>query len=120
ISGRGIPEASGLADSKINSGYLWVLEDSGNPPVLYLLKHDGTLSDSVMIDGALNRDWEDMALAGGPAAGKNYLYIGDIGDNNAQYPDCTIYRFVEPLMGVGKVAEFDTIRFKYEDSAHDA
>jgi hypothetical protein len=29
-----ISEASGIADSKRNPGYLWVHEDSGNPPQL--------------------------------------------------------------------------------------
>src|SRR5688572_11118331 len=77
LSNGVITETSGIADSKTNPGYLWVEQDSGNPPMLYLLKHDGAISDSVYIKGAVNRDWEDMILADGN------LYIGDIGDNNA-------------------------------------
>src|SRR5690606_19862954 len=84
ISDRGIPEASGAAHSEDDPGYLGVLQDSGSAPRLYLLKHDGTLTDSSTLDGAVNRDWEDMALANGPTGGKSYLYVGDIGDNSGQ------------------------------------
>ena len=36
-----INEASGIADSKINPGFLWVQEDGDNPTQLYLMKHNG-------------------------------------------------------------------------------
>lgn len=109
-----VPEASGIADSKINPGYLWVEQDSGNPPLIFLLNHDGTIADSVLLQGATNRDWEDIALASGK------LYIGDIGDNNAVYPDCSIYRMTEPMKNAGTISDFETIRFKYPDGARDA
>lgn len=109
-----IPEASGIADSKRNPGYLWVHQDSGNPPYIYLVKHDGTITDSVFIDGAANEDWEDMALAG------NQLFIGDIGDNNAAYSKYRFYYFTEPALGTHKVSSFKIINFKYPDGAHDA
>lgn len=120
LSNGSITEASGIADSKLNEGYCWVLEDSGNPPQLFLLKHDGLVADSVLLEGATNRDWEDMALAGGPGDGKTYLYIGDIGDNNAQHPDCVIYRLEEPLAGVGTATGVETIRYQYSDGPRDA
>lgn len=109
-----IKEASGIADSKNNPGYLWVEQDSGNPPMLYLLKHDGVISDSVYIKGATNRDWEDIILAG------ENLYIGDIGDNNASYGEYTIYKLAEPAAGTDTVTTFERIKFTYADSAHDA
>ena len=109
-----IPEASGIADSKRNAGYLWVQQDSGNPPAIYLLKHDGTITDSIFIDGATNKDWEDMALAG------DELYIGDIGDNNAVHSKSTFYCFTEPVLGTHEVTSFKVIDFKYPDGAHDA
>ncbi len=109
-----INETSGIADSKVNEGYLWVQQDSGNPPLIYLLKHDGTITDSILIEGATNRDWEDIALSG------NRLFIGDIGDNNATYPDYAFYRFDEPLLGTERVSNYDKIEFKYSDGSHDA
>src|SRR5215207_1850987 len=85
-----IEEASGVADSKINDGYLWVQEDSGNPPELYLLGHDGKVLKKVFIKDVINRDWEDIVISG------NDIYIADIGDNNRSYQNYSIYSFPEP------------------------
>jgi hypothetical protein len=118
---RPIPEASGIADSKTFSDHLWVIEDSGNPPKLFLLKYEGSVSDSFLIDGATNRDWEDVAVGPGPDNDLSYLYVGDIGDNSSQYPTCTIYRMPEPKsLADDKITDFDRIEFAYPDGPHDA
>lgn len=109
-----INEASGIADSKKNSGYLWVEEDSGNPPQLTLLKHNGTVQKTVYLKGASNRDWEDIILSG------DNLYVGDIGDNNATYPDYAFYIFTEPDLSVDTITSFQKIQFRYPDGSHDA
>lgn len=109
-----IAEASGIADGKAAAGYLWVEEDSGNPAQLYLLKHDGTVQKKVYLSGITNRDWEDMVVSGSD------IYIGEIGDNNAAYPDYAFYKFPEPALSVDTVRSIETIRFKYPDGAHDA
>src|SRR4051812_8299638 len=80
-------EASGIADSKANPGYLWVEQDSGNPPDLPLLQHNGTVLKSIPLAHADNRDWEDMVLSTAPTAGKQYLYIAETGDNLLVYDD---------------------------------
>lgn len=115
-----IKEASGITYSKSIPGHLWVNEDSGNPPMLYLLKNDGTLADSLNIVGATNRDWEEITIGVGPEAGKSYLYVGDIGDNDAKYLNYTIYRFPEPAAGVKEVTVYDKIVYTYADGARDA
>src|SRR5690348_8420321 len=69
-----IDEASGIADSYANPGFLWVELDSDNPPVLHLLKHDGKHGHTVFLKGIQNRDWEDIAVSAGPVASKKYLY----------------------------------------------
>ncbi len=115
-----IKEASGIADSKANPGFLWVEEDSGNPPQLYLLNHSGALLKKVYIKGAVNTDWEDIALASGPDPSKNYLYVADIGDNDAVHASSSIYRFEEPFSTIDTVRSFDVIRFVYEDGPRDA
>lgn len=109
-----INEASGIADSKRNKGYLWVQEDSGNPAQLYLLAHDGKVKKTIHIAGARNIDWEDMVLAAGD------IYLGDIGDNFRINTSGTFYKFPEPSMDVDTVTSFETIRFFYPDGAHDA
>ncbi|MGZ5133908.1 MAG: hypothetical protein ACXWCG_02105 [Flavitalea sp.] len=115
-----IAEASGIAGSKINPGYLWVHEDSGNPSQLHIIKNDGTFLKSIFISNAVNMDWEDMALSYGPHASINYLYLADIGDNNLVRPEYIIYRFEEPLLSVDTVSTVERIRFQYPDGAHDA
>jgi hypothetical protein len=115
-----IREASGMAGSKANPGYLWVNEDGGAPAQLLLLKNDGVLSNSVFIKGADNIDWEDMALAKGPVASLNYIYLADIGDNLLARPEYAIYRFPEPVLTTDTVDMIDRIRFQYPDGTHDA
>ena len=117
---RPLPEASGIADSKSFSDHLWVLEDSGNPPELFLLKHEGFVTDSFMLDGATNRDWEEVALGKGPDDGVNYLYVGDIGDNDLQYSSYIIYRMPEPTTFSDVITGYDSIKFEYPDGSHDA
>ncbi|HZF64386.1 MAG TPA: hypothetical protein VEZ55_07880 [Chitinophagaceae bacterium] len=109
-----IGETSGIADSKKNKGFLWVHEDSGNPPDIKLVSHNGTVEKSIRLKGAINRDWEDMALAG------TDLYVADIGDNNKVFADYTMYYFPEPLASVDTVKEYTSIKFKYPDGSHDA
>jgi hypothetical protein len=91
-----------------------VQEDGGNPPQLILLNHSGTVQKTVYIKGAVNRDWEDMGLAG------TDIYIADIGDNNSVYQEYTFYKFPEPFSSVDTISNFETIRFRYPDRPHDA
>ena len=120
VLSRAIPEASGIADSKTFNDHLWVLEDGGNPAKLFLLKHEGFVTDSFLLDGAVNRDWEDIAIGKGPEDALNYLYIGDIGDNELKYTDYTIYRFPEPSNFADLITDYDSIKFTYPDGSHDA
>ncbi|MEO5681547.1 MAG: hypothetical protein ABIQ88_02840 [Chitinophagaceae bacterium] len=115
-----VSEASGIADSKINTGYLWVQEDSGNPPQLYLLNHAATTVKKIYIKGAVNRDWEDIALASGPDAAKKYLYIAEIGDNDAIHTSSSFYRLEEPAAATDTVRAYDIINFTYADGPRDA
>lgn len=115
-----IDEASGIADSKSNTGSLWVEQDSGNPPDLWLLSYGGIVKKQVHIDGAENRDWEDMASGDGPVAGENYIYIAETGDNLVHFPDYAIYRFIEPQPATDTVFSWEKINFQYPDGSHDA
>jgi len=115
-----IDEASGIADSKANPGYLWVEQDSGNPSDIILLSYAGEVFKRITIRSAINRDWEDIATGNGPAAGTNYIYLADIGDNNKVYTQYLIYRFPEPLATTDTVSVYDEIRFQYPDGSHDA
>lgn len=115
-----IDEASGIADSKANPAYLWVEQDGDNPNDITLLSYNGSIAKRINIRSAINRDWEDIALAAGPDPGINYLYIADIGDNNSAFSYYTIYRFAEPSLSTDTVSIYDRIRFEYPDGPHDA
>ncbi len=114
IKGGSLPEASGIADSKQYPGHLWVQQDGGNPACIYLLKFDGTIVDSVFIEGVTNRDWEDIQLC------NDYLYVAETGDNNHVYPIYSFFRFHEPLPDEEKITNVDRIDFTYPDGSHDA
>ena len=115
-----VKEASGIADSKANPGYMWVEEDGGNQPALFLLKHDGTISKTIFLEGTANRDWEDISVAAGPESGKNYIYVAETGDNNMVHAEYCFYRFEEPTSSVDTVKNIDKISFQYPDGSHDA
>lgn len=114
-----IDEASGIADSKKNPGYLWVEQDSGNPPELYLLSYNGNVFKKIYIKGATNRDWEDLTIGSGPAPGTNYIYVAETGDNTSSYPGYSIYRMPEPSATEDTVYTWDEIPFQYPDGSHD-
>jgi hypothetical protein len=115
-----IDEASGMADSKANPGYLWIQQDGGNSNDITLLSYAATVIKKINILSAVNRDWEDMAISSGPLAGTNYIYIADIGDNNKVFSEYAVYRFPEPLAATDTVSTYDKIRFRYPDGPHDA
>ena len=115
-----VNEVSGMADSYAVPGCFWIEEDSGNPPELSLLKHDGSLLKKITIKGAGNRDWEDLAISSGPTPGVHYIYLADIGDNNSQYTSYNILRFPEPDATKDEVTDAEKISFTYPDGAHDA
>src|SRR6476469_3032992 len=95
-----IKEASGIADSKAVPQTLWVEEDSGNPPQLYSINYDGSIRKKVYIKGAINHDWEDMALSG------DSIYIAETGDNNLVRLEYAVYKFPEPTADVDTVYNF--------------
>ena len=118
-----LEEISGIASSTTNPGYLWAHNDSGNPAVVYLLNEALEIKLECRLEGVKNRDWEDMAVGPGPEKGKRYVYVADIGDNNARRNVKQIYRFEEPVAseqsGKMTIRDFDTITFTLEDGKKD-
>jgi hypothetical protein len=112
-----LPEASGLAASRSTPGRLWAHNDSGKPEIT-ALDDKGTTVGRVAITGARVEDWEGLASA--PCGNGACLYIGDIGDNEAERKDITVYRVLEPVMAVGTVPVDGVFRASYPDGPHDA
>jgi len=68
-----------------------------------------------------NREWEVIKLGPGPDPDKTYVYVGDIGDNKAQYPYKIIYRLEEPTAIENKTIEhFDTLFVQLPDGTRDS
>ena len=112
IDRRSIDEVSGLVASRTRP-LLWIMEDSGNGPWIHAVRRDGTFVTTVAVAGATNRDWEDLAIAGG------HLWIGDIGDNARVRSEVHVYRIREPAPGRARVRA-TALRFRYPDGPHDA
>jgi hypothetical protein len=115
-----LPEASGLASSVVNPGFLWAVNDSGNSSDVYLIDTAASVKMicKLPVD---NRDWEDIAVGPGPKEGKTYVYVGEIGDNNAIHDFLYVYRFEEPTADteVKDVMLTDTLKIQISDGKRD-
>lgn len=110
-----LTEASGAAVGV--RGTIWSLNDSGNDPWLFALDSAGTARGRVRVEGAKNADWE--ALSVGPCSQGQCVYIGDVGDNNAQRVFVTIYRVPEPADGDSVTAASEALRVTFADGPRD-
>jgi len=121
-----IKEASGIGASRMDPGVLWVHNDSEDSPRVYALNAEGRLLGIYRLKGARCRDWEDIAIGPGPDPQRSYLYIGDIGDNQAKYPSITICRVPEPtvdpnrMLAETEIGPVDAIELAYPDGPKDA
>ncbi|MBN1360689.1 MAG: hypothetical protein JW993_08860 [Sedimentisphaerales bacterium] len=97
-----LAEASGIVASRKHPGVIWAHNDSGDVPRVFALDTKANLLGICTITGAAARDWEDIAVGPGPDPNQQYLYIGDIGDNNARYRSVRVYRVPEPDVDPGR------------------
>lgn len=130
IKEKSISESSGLAASRSAPGAYWTHNDSGDGPFIYAFDTRGDSLGIFRVTGAQARDWEDMAAGPGPQVDKSYLYLGDIGDNDAARDEVVVYRIPEPSLSAatrrltkarpGSTEPAEAIRLKYPDGKHDA
>ncbi len=78
-----VKETSGLI---YWNGHLITHNDSGGKPKLYCLNKEGEIVRTITLQGATNRDWEDIA------PDEDYIYVGDIGNNVGTLPSFKIYK----------------------------
>ncbi|MDB6076275.1 MAG: hypothetical protein JWO82_22, partial [Akkermansiaceae bacterium] len=123
LKAAALDEASGMVVSQRDDQLLWLLNDSGGAPALYLAGTDGSDRGLCVIRGATNVDWEDLSSF--KLDGKPYLLIADAGDNASKRQSCTLYIIAEPplpkpgaaLNAVAPIAW--SIHFVYPDGPRD-
>jgi len=127
VKDKQLDEISGIAASRANQGYYYVHNDSGGKSQVYIINGKGKTVGNLSIPAVANRDWEDIAVGPDFGMDKQYIYVGEIGDNKAKYENLCFYRIEEPTKQFsGKGAkpfsvnvEADSIGFVYEDGPKD-
>ncbi len=118
-----INEASGLVASHYNKDLFWTHNDSGDLPRIFLISSSGKGKLDFILKGIQNRDWEDMGTFL-DSNGQSWIYLADIGDNEAKYGSYTIYRFKEPrfedFLTMNRViSDIQKIEFTLPDQSRD-
>lgn len=121
VQSTAMVEVSGCAASRINADVLWMHNDSGDTARIFAVNTRGALVGLYKLSGASAADYEDIAVGPGPVSGKNYIYVGDIGDNGASRTNKQVYRAAEPsplsTSGSLSVEKFTLV---YPDGPRDA
>lgn len=109
-------EHSGIVKSRQWPNLFWMHNDSGDEPRIYPIGRDGSVRKSdryphlpgVEIAGAINVDWEDIAIDG---AGN--VVVADIGNNGNDRRDLALYVIPEPAPHAGRTIYSKRILFRY-------
>lgn len=81
-----LTESSGIAQV---GDCFWSHNDSGDRPRLFVFSADGQLRCEIAVTGAQAVDWEDMCSF--TRNGRQYVAVGDVGDNDARRTAVQIY-----------------------------
>ncbi|MEE4301661.1 MAG: hypothetical protein V2J24_19650 [Pseudomonadales bacterium] len=128
-------ENSGVVASRRHEDTFWMINDSGDAPRVYAVRRDGSVHGAergqaayiaeaesataatdgyevpgVLVGGAINVDWEDIAL---DAAGR--LLIPDFGNNSNARRDLVIYVLDEPRPEAGRTTWRQKWHFRYPE-----
>lgn len=123
LADASIEEASGIAASRHRADILWVINDSGNRPLLHAVGRDGSDRGHIAVDKARNQDWEDLAAF--VFEGTAYLLIADCGDNESRRNFCVLYIVREPQLIAAGIVDtapltwVSRIEYVYTDGPRD-
>ena len=121
LENKEIDEASGMAFSRKHDGLIYTHNDSGGGRKIFVIDSLGKGFGVFKLKGVWNRDWEDIAVGPGPDKNLSYIYVGEIGDNQARYTNIFIYRIPEPEEFIeGMELEPEVLKLSYPDGAKDA
>ena len=116
-----LTEISGI---EVADGPTLLVHNDDGPPDLWYLDVEGEVSARFRLQGASNRDWEDLTLI--PRNGRTVIAIGDIGDNERRRSSVQVYFLVMPAVapnGARDELQFvdvlHTLELTYPDGPHD-
>lgn len=96
---------------------LWSINDSGNQPILYGIDTANCkVQYRIILKGVLNNDWEAISQD------KNYIYIGDIGNNSISRTSFQIYKIAKDSIKYTEnqvLENFSTIEFIFNEENSD-
>lgn len=98
-----ISETSGLI---LWNDHLWTHNDNIDDNIYSIDTVNGKITQTYSLAGIKNRDWEEISQD------KEYIYLGDFGNNAGNRRDLKIYRIVKNAL-VSRSASIDSIEFSY-------
>jgi hypothetical protein len=104
-----VDETSGVI---FHDGGIWTHNDSGGKPEIYKISPEtGEIIQTVVLEGAANRDWEDICQD------SSHIFVGDFGNNHGTRRDLKVYRIEKSRMTdeATCVVRTETIFFSYAD-----
>ncbi|MDT0558540.1 SdiA-regulated domain-containing protein [Ichthyenterobacterium sp. W332] len=102
-----INEVSGIAFDH-NNNLFWMVNDSGNKPILYGVNSKGQIIKELKIK-AKNRDWEDLTMDP-----EGNVYIGNFGNNDNDSRQLSIYKISKDSLQ-HKTVTPEIIAFSYPE-----
>jgi hypothetical protein len=111
LSNKCISEASGVVASRRRADLLWVINDSGNEPLIYAVGLDGSDCGHASIRNARNQDWEDLAAFVYKRTA--FLLIPDCGDNENRRKSCVLYIVEEPRVGPSGIVDKTPLEWSF-------
>jgi len=118
-------EVSGIIASDANPGSFWMHNDSGDKARIFLVDSSANLLQIVNLEGIIAIDMEEIGKF--KRDGKNYLVLGDIGDNRGLRKDIRLYILEEPVREQSgkkeiliKSSQIQTIILHHDGKARDA
>jgi hypothetical protein len=101
-----LEEVSGIQKIE-GSGLLWMLNDSGNKPIIYGIDTEGSIIREVIVK-AKNNDWEDITTDE-----EGNLYIADFGNNNNKRRNLRVLKINHQDLFIKDKVEVEKIKFSY-------
>jgi hypothetical protein len=104
-----LPEDSGIDFT--GGSHFWTHNDGFGDNNLYKMSNSGSIVRTITLTNAVNYDWEDLTHDGG----RNFLFIGDFGNNSNTRQNLKIYRISYPTATSPDSVTADIINFSYPD-----